>query len=134
MPRFVVLRHEFPADHPRGSHWDVMFETEGALRTWAIRQMPDESEPQSADALADHRMEYLTYEGPVSGERGSVTRWDAGIYQRSAEIPLVGGRIMGRDDFRFQIVGTRLRGTIELIRGPDGWRYRFLTAGSSSAD
>jgi hypothetical protein len=134
MPRFVVLRHEFPADHPRGAHWDVMFEIDGALRTWAIGRMPDQGEPQSADALADHRLEYLTYEGPVSGERGSVTRWDAGTYQRSAEIPMVGGRVMGRDDFRFKIVGTRLRGTIELTRGPDGWDYRFLTDGPSSAD
>ena len=134
MPRFVVLRHEFPESASRQSHWDVMFETEGALRTWAIRRMPDESESQSADALADHRLEYLTYEGPVSGERGSVTRWDAGTYQQSAEIPLVGGRVMGRDDFRFQTVGTRLRGTIELTRGPDGWHYRFLTEGLSSAD
>jgi hypothetical protein len=134
MPRFVVLRHEFPADNPRGSHWDVMFETEGALRTWAISRMPDEGEPQAADALADHRLEYLSYEGPVSGERGSVTRWDSGTYFRAAEIPLVGGCVMGRDDFRFLVAGTRLKGAIELARSPDGWRYRFFADGPSSAD
>jgi hypothetical protein len=60
MARFVILRHEFPPDHARQSHWDVMFETDGILRTWAIRQPPDESRPQPADALSDHRLEYLT--------------------------------------------------------------------------
>lgn len=34
-----------------------------------------------AEQLADHRLAYLEYEGPVSGNRGQVTRWDAGQYQ-----------------------------------------------------
>jgi hypothetical protein len=129
MPRFVVLRHEFPADHARVSHWDVMFEIDGVLRTWSIRGLPDEREPQAAEALADHRLEYLTYEGPVSGERGSVARWDSGTYQRSA------GSLSkrGGDEFRFQVDGTRLRGAIEFVRAADGWRYRFLTAEGSSS-
>jgi hypothetical protein len=132
MLRFVVLRHELPADSPRSSHWDVMFETDGTLRTWAIEGMPDTRDPQPAEALADHRLEYLTYEGPISGERGWVTRWDAGTYYRGAESAASGGRIMGRDDFRFEVAGTRLRGAIELVRGPAGWSYRFLTAADSS--
>ncbi len=27
-----------------------------------------------AERIADHRVEYLTYEGPLSGDRGTVTR------------------------------------------------------------
>jgi hypothetical protein len=130
MPRFVILRHEFPADSSRTSHWDVMFETDGILRTWAIREAPDGPDPQPAEALTDHRLEYLTYEGPISGDRGRVTRWDAGTYQRSAESPPIGGQAIGRD-FRFQVAGSRLRGAVELVRGPEGWRYRFAAVESS---
>jgi len=133
MPRFVVLRHEFPADHRRASHWDLMFETDGVLRTWAIRLSPDESEPQPADALSDHRLEYLSYEGPVSGDRGSVTRWDSGTYHRLAE-SLTSRRDMGSGEFRFRVAGSRLCGAVELARGPEGWRYRFLTGDGSSSD
>jgi hypothetical protein len=132
MPRFVVLRHEFPADHTRSSHWDVMFETDGVLRTWAIERMPDEPASQPAEALTDHRLEYLTYEGPVSGERGRVTRWDAGTYRRAAEGSAFGGQAPGRADFRFEVAGFRLRGAIEMVRGPGGWNYRFLTDGDSA--
>ena len=31
-----------------------------------------------AEALPDHRIAYLEYEGPVSGDRGEVRRWDRG--------------------------------------------------------
>ncbi|HAH45812.1 MAG TPA: hypothetical protein DCM07_13360, partial [Planctomycetaceae bacterium] len=33
-----------------------------------------------AESLPDHRLVYLEYEGPVSGERGTVTRWDKGSF------------------------------------------------------
>ena len=33
-----------------------------------------------AEVLPDHRLAYLDYEGPISGDRGSVTRWDRGTY------------------------------------------------------
>lgn len=81
--RFVVLRHELPAGSARASHWDVMFEVDadGPLKTWAIELAPDSSAAQPALALPDHRREYLTYEGPVSDNRGHVQRWDAGTYE-----------------------------------------------------
>ncbi len=75
MPRFVVLTH----DHPF-LHWDLMLEQSGALRTWRLKQPPDAQGPIVAEALPDHRLAYLDYEGPVSGGRGTVERWDAGIY------------------------------------------------------
>ena len=31
-------------------------------------------------SLADHRLAYLDYEGPISGGRGTVARWDCGTY------------------------------------------------------
>jgi hypothetical protein len=74
MPRFVILEH----DHPH-LHWDLMLEVDGALRTWRLPAPPCDG-PREATALGDHRLAYLDYEGPVSGNRGTVKRWDAGTY------------------------------------------------------
>ena len=78
MARFVILEH----DHPQ-LHWDLMLERGGHLRTWALEREP----AQACDArqLADHRLDYLEYEGPVSGDRGQVTRWDEGVYRLESE-------------------------------------------------
>ena len=67
MPRFVILRHELPDPRRRGVHWDFMLEHAGVLRTWALAEEPAPNKPISAEALADHRLAYLNYEGPVSG-------------------------------------------------------------------
>ena len=94
--RFVVLQH----DHPRGLHWDFMLETEGALRTWALSQAPEPGTEQSARALGDHRIAYLDYEGPVSGDRGTVSQWDAGQCvwllqsEHEIEVALTGRRLV----------------------------------------
>src|SRR5580700_7757806 len=102
MPRYVILRHEMPAGRERLSHWDFMLEADGALRTWALPAPPDTAGPIEAEALADHRLAYLEIEGPVSGGRGSVTRWDEGVYrliEQTAlrwEVELNGKRLRGR--------------------------------------
>jgi hypothetical protein len=88
MPRFVVLRHELPPQQARPSHWDLMLERDGVLRTWALETLPNAEETQPADALADHRLAYLEYEGPVSGDRGTVMRWDKGEYETVEERPM----------------------------------------------
>jgi len=75
MPRFVILEH----DHPH-LHWDLMLEAGGVLKTWRLAKPPVELGPILAEPLGDHRIAYLDYEGPVSGGRGTVTRWDAGSY------------------------------------------------------
>ena len=80
MPRYVILEHTMPAgDRPR--HWDLMFEQNGSLKTWAVEEPPAAGQEQAAVPLPDHRLHYLTYEGPVSGDRGAVVRWDSGEYQ-----------------------------------------------------
>ena len=74
MPRFVILRH----DSPRGVHYDLMLEEGDVLKTWALPQSPEVGAEILCDALPDHRLAYLDYEGPIAGGRGSVTRWDRG--------------------------------------------------------
>lgn len=82
MQQYVILRH----DHPE-LHWDLMLEEGDVLKTWRLPQ-PPEIDPASdetsvdltAEALPDHRLVYLEYEGPVSGDRGEVSRWDRGTF------------------------------------------------------
>jgi DNA polymerase Ligase (LigD) len=112
MPRFVVLTH----DHPF-LHWDLMLEEGGILRTWRLDQPPDAEGPIAAEALGDHRRAYLDYEGPVSGGRGSVTRWDAGSYE---VIESHADRMLAR------FVGAKLAGEASLERTQNGavWIFR----------
>lgn len=76
MPRFVILSH----DHPF-PHWDLMLETGDRLRTWRLLEEPAPETSVPAEPLGDHRRLYLDYEGPVSGNRGHVARWDAGTFE-----------------------------------------------------
>jgi len=107
MPRFVTLTH----DHPF-LHWDFMLEQADSLRTWRLHEQPDAPGPIVAEPLPDHRLEYLDYEGPVSGDRGTVCRWDAGDYILVDEPSNASsGRIVIR------LAGGRLRGTAVLESG-----------------
>ena len=73
--RFVVLRH----DGYGPTHFDLMFETApgSRLATWRANEWPLH-EDSSLAALPEHRADFLTYEGPLSNNRGSVTRVAAG--------------------------------------------------------
>jgi hypothetical protein len=121
MPRFVLLFHECPPGFGKPSHWDLMLERDGALTTWSFFELPsawrDEGASVSpreelvrATKLADHRLDYLEYEGPLSGDRGSVSRCDSGEYRLVEEKPgclsveLRGKRVAGRTALR-QVVG-----------------------------
>jgi len=125
MSRYVVLHHELPADANRGSHWDLMLEQGQSLRTWALANEPlfavGESALQEIEAeqLADHRVAYLTYEGPVSGDRGNVSRWDEGEYRVESETG---------EEMLVVLRGRKLRGLLTLRRQPGeghSWRVSF---------
>jgi len=120
MPRFVLLWHETPAGFARPPHWDLMLEAGSHLRCWALAAAPDETPQQSVEALADHRLTYLDYEGPISGERGAVSRHDQGEYQSLVDEV---------QEVRVLLRGQRLRGTLTLRREPDTdqrWRLSFV--------
>jgi hypothetical protein len=88
MPRFVLLNHECPPGYIKPSHYDFMLEFDGVLWTWELRQFPEAwrgkaappNEVLSATRLADHRLTYLDYEGPLSGNRGSVRQLATGTF------------------------------------------------------
>jgi hypothetical protein len=136
MPRYVILLHEIPPGREvaggRGTHWDLMLEQDGVLRTWALAAEPRADLAIQAEQLPAHRIEYLDYEGPVSGNRGNVRRCDAGEFQLLAETP---------DRIEIQLAGRTAARNLNLIltRAPGAdahfWIASFAfapTRGSSS--
>jgi len=115
MPRFALLIH----DSPRGLHYDLLLESGDALKTWALPQLPDPDVEMECEALSDHRLLYLDFEGPISAGRGSVARWDRGTY-------IV--EIWSGDQIALDLCGEKIAGRIELRRMPDQtgrWRILF---------
>lgn len=115
--RFAILEH----DHPF-LHWDLMLELDGILCTWRLQLRPDQPGENPAQQLQDHRTLYLDYEGPLSGDRGAVFRWDGGRLQWLAR----------KDDWvAVAIEGGRLSGYLQLSRRSDAaavdwdWSLRF---------
>ena len=95
MPRFVLLHHDCPPGYVKPSHWDFMLELDGVLRTWELNELPrawtdpasNAQQTLSARRLADHRIAYLDYVGPLTGDRGSVTRVAAGTFETLENTP-----------------------------------------------
>jgi hypothetical protein len=82
VPRFVVLDHQLPDGAPRGSHFDLMLEQSDGLETYALERWPPCGRMHVL-RLPMHAVRYLTYEGPISNDRGSVRRVASGTYRRS---------------------------------------------------
>lgn len=95
--RFVMLFHKVAPAYlnltGRQDHFDLMIEStdDAGLITWTMSQNPfeemDATAPVAASSagtqstmtapafrIENHRSDYLTYEGPVSNDRGHVTR------------------------------------------------------------
>jgi len=109
--RFVILHHRLD----QGEHWDLMLERGEVLWTWQLLLEPVNaaSLPIPARRIADHRKDYLTYEGPVSGDRGTVRRVDSGTYQIES---------LGPERIELTIGAGRLSGSLTLVRvAEDGW-------------
>lgn len=114
--RFVILTHDFPH-----LHWDLLLEEADSLRTWRLLKEPIPPDSVPAEALPAHRKHYLTYEGPVSGDRGRVAQWDSGTFEL----------IETKDEsLRARLIGSRIRATvcIRLIDAETGsWELQFET-------
>jgi len=140
MPRFVLLYHDCPSGVPRPSHYDLMLESGGVLRTWVLTELPRDwaalasrlslagvespsiaaGNSVAAERLGDHRLAYLEYEGPVSGGRGSVSRLDGGTTDSIDETP---------DRWEVTLAGNEINGRISLRRQPGDDAMWQLTAG-----
>lgn len=78
---FAILEHDYPF-----LHWDLLLQQGDVLKTWRLLQPVTPGTWIAAEQLSDHRLHYLTYEGPVSGNRGSVFRVTSGKF-RPVECP-----------------------------------------------
>ncbi len=123
----VLLRHE-QAD---GSwHYDWLLarpgEPEGRLVSFRVSDRVDAGAVAvfDAEAMADHRREYLEYEGEVSGGRGMVVRVARG---RCVLLERGGGRARVRGDW-----GSGLVEWVGVERG-EAWEFRRVEPGSVDA-
>ncbi len=112
MPRFVILEHDRPL-----LHWDLMLEDGTSLRTWRLTAPPGAGEAIAATAVFDHRLFYLDYEGPISGGRGRVVRWERGTYTV---------QVRGEQQITVHLQGERLHGVLCLEHAEgDAWHGAF---------
>ncbi|MBI4718130.1 MAG: hypothetical protein HY763_10025 [Planctomycetes bacterium] len=110
--RFTILHHRTPD----GEHWDLMLEQGDVLLTWQLPRRPASGAdlPLPARRIADHRKRYLDYEGPINGNRGDVTRIEAGtvtfLESTSAR-------------FELELHSPRFAGRFALRRAGDDWEF-----------
>jgi hypothetical protein len=120
VPRFVVLEHTGTPKYKPGVHWDLMLEVGESLKTWELDSVPTNAEPAFAKPLPEHRLDYLQYEGPISGERGAVRRVDCGTYETLCE---------NQAELVVRLEGKILQGRLHLrSAGADSggtWRITF---------
>jgi hypothetical protein len=103
---FVILEHL--GHGPR--HFDFLLEAGLALASWRFEENPVDlpaGGEMPCSRLADHRLEYLEYEGPVSASRGLVRRVEQGRYCCEES---------GEDFWRFVITGQAMGGVFTLRR------------------
>jgi bifunctional non-homologous end joining protein LigD len=123
--RFVVQRHR-----ARRLHYDLRFEIDGVLVSWAVPKGPtlDPDVRRLAVHVEDHPLEYEVFEGVIpAGEYGGgdVIVWDRGTWEPvGTDDP---ARAVSDGDFHAELYGERLRGRFALVRsGSDRDRDQWL--------
>jgi hypothetical protein len=114
MARFAILEHDHPV-----LHWDFLLECGPVLWTWRLEAPPERGRGEvRAERIAEHRLLYLDYEGPVSGNRGSVRRWDAGTFDWLEK---------QEERVAVRLAGMKVAGVWELARVEGaGWSGRWV--------
>src|SRR4051794_30175349 len=112
--RFVVQRHR-----ARRLHYDLRFEIDGVLVSWAVPKGPtlDPGARRLAMRVEDHPIEYLHFEGVIPrGEYGGgdVIVWDTGTWEPvktdDARASVEAGELPAEGH------GHKLRGRLVLVR------------------
>jgi bifunctional non-homologous end joining protein LigD len=114
LPRFVVQRHR-----ATGDHYDLRFEADGVLLSWAVPKGPtlDPARRRTAFHVGDHPLEYLHFEGVIpdgSYGAGDVVVWDTGTYRpHGTDDPRAA---VDAGDLHVDVFGQKLRGRFALVR------------------
>jgi len=93
--------------HAKRLHWDLRFEIDDTLKSWALPKIPPqkEGEKRLAVAVDDHPIEYALFEGeiPVGNYgAGQVTIWDTGTFEilekdaKKLVIDIKGDKLQGK--------------------------------------
>jgi bifunctional non-homologous end joining protein LigD len=112
--RFVVQRHR-----ARRRHYDLRFEIDGVLASWAVPNGPtlDPKVRRLAVHVEDHPIEYLDFEGVIpSGEYGGgdVIVWDIGTWEpHETDDPAAA---VAAGELHADVSGYKLAGRLVLIR------------------
>jgi bifunctional non-homologous end joining protein LigD len=110
----VVQRHR-----ARRLHYDLRFEIDGVLVSWAVPRGPtlDPDEKRTAIHVEDHPIEYLEFEGIIPrGEYGGgdVIVWDLGTWEPHATDDPAASVAAG--ELHADVTGHKLRGRLVLVR------------------
>src|SRR5918994_2033253 len=112
--RFVVQRHR-----ARRLHYDLRFEIDGVLVSWAVPKGPtlDPSSRRLAVHVEDHPIEYFDFEGVIpSGEYGGgdVIVWDRGTWEPvGTDDP---ASAVADGELHVDVEGEKLAGRFVLVR------------------
>ncbi len=101
-PVYVIQEH-----HARRLHWDLRFEIDDALKSWALPKIPPQTEGERRLAVAvdDHPIEYALFEGKIPAGNygaGEVKIWDHGTFEilekesKKLVINIKGEKLKGR--------------------------------------
>jgi bifunctional non-homologous end joining protein LigD len=112
--RFVVQRHR-----ARRRHYDLRFEMDGVLASWAVPNGPtlDPKARRLAVHVEDHPIEYVDFEGVIPhGEYGGgdVIVWDTGTWQPYETDDPVAAVASG--ELHADVYGHKLKGKFILVR------------------
>ena len=105
-PVYVIQEH-----HATRLHWDLRFEINNTLKSWALPKVPPTKigEKRLAVSVSDHPIEYALFEGEIPEGNygaGQVTIWDSGTFE-----------ILERDKKKLvvKIMGKKLEGKYCLL-------------------
>jgi bifunctional non-homologous end joining protein LigD len=112
--RFVVQRHR-----ATGDHYDLRFETDGVLLSWAVPKGPtlDPTKRRTAFQVGDHPLEYLHFEGVIPEGTyggGDVVVWDTGTWRPArTDDPRAA---VEAGELHADVFGHKLHGRFALVR------------------
>ncbi len=116
--RFVVQRHRASS-----LHYDLRFEVDGVLASWAVPKGPtlDPSVKRMAMHVEDHPIEYADFEGVIPKGQyggGDVIVWDTGTWEpHGTDDPAAA---IASGELHAEVRGEKLAGRLVLVRRDKG--------------